>query len=60
MKILLYAFLAVLFVLLSICGPLAFIWAINTLFSLGIEYTLKTWAAAAIIGLFLTTSSIKK
>lgn len=39
-----------LFVVLLIVGPLLSIWALNTLFGLGIAYTLKTWAAAFILG----------
>lgn len=33
-------------VAMIIGGPLAFIWSLNSLFGLGIEMTLKTWAAA--------------
>lgn len=38
-------------------GPLALIWALNTLFGLGIEYTIKTWAAALIIGGMFSASA---
>lgn len=31
-------------------GPLAIIWALNTLFSLSIAYTFWTWLAALILG----------
>lgn len=31
-------------------GPLLIIWSLNTLFSLGIAYSLKTWFAALILG----------
>lgn len=37
------------FGLLIIFGPLLTIWAINTLFGLGIECTFKTWAATFIL-----------
>lgn len=30
--------------------PLLTIWALNTLFNLGIVYTLETWAASFILG----------
>lgn len=38
-------------------GPLASIWAINTLLGLAIAYTFKTWLAAFILGALLTPSS---
>ena len=43
-------------------GPLATIWATNTLFpSLNIPYTLETWVAVVIIGAFVRAKvSIKK
>jgi hypothetical protein len=31
-------------------GPFLLVWSINTLFGLAIAYTLKAWAAAAVIG----------
>jgi hypothetical protein len=31
-------------------GPLIFIWAVNTLFTLTIEYTLLNWFAALLLG----------
>lgn len=31
-------------------GPIAIIWGLNTLFNLSIAYTLKTWAAALVLG----------
>lgn len=37
-----------------IFGPIALIWSINTLFGLGIAFTLKTWFAAFfIVSLFV-------
>lgn len=39
-------------VLLIIVGPFAVIWALNTLFGLGIAYTFWTWLAVVIIQLF--------
>ena len=48
--------------LVIICGPLAAIWALNTLFpALAIPYTLETWAAAFIIqAVFKSEVSFKK
>ena len=41
----------VLIVIVLIVGPLASIWALNTLFPvLAIPYTLETWAAMALVG----------
>ncbi len=38
-------------VILTLAGawPLTLIWALNTLFGLGIAYTFETWAAAAFL-----------
>lgn len=49
---------AVIFVLLfaiaaAVFGPLLTIWALNTLFPvLAIQYTLETWAAIVLMGMF--------
>jgi hypothetical protein len=40
----------VLVVLAVVFGPLLLIWALNTLFGLGIAYTFLTWLAALILG----------
>lgn len=40
-------------------GPLASIWAINTLFNLTIPYTLETWAASLILSGAITARSSK-
>ncbi len=52
----------VLAALMVIGGPLAAIWALNTLFpALAIPYTLETWLAAFIIpAVFKTEVSFKK
>lgn len=43
-------FIMVLAALVIIGGPLAFIWALNTLFpTLAIPYTIETWLAAFIV-----------
>lgn len=39
--------------------PLATIWALNTLFSLSIAYTLKTWAAALLLSAAVGGSSVR-
>lgn len=51
----------VLIVIVLIVGPLASIWALNTLFpALAIPYTLETWAAMALVGgLFRSSFSTK-
>lgn len=42
-------------------GPILGIWALNTLFHTGIEYTFTNWAAAAIlVSLLQNTVKIKK
>ena len=41
-------------------GPFITIWALNTLFSLAIPYTLTTWAATAWLGLVLSGISATK
>jgi len=44
-------------ILLGLLGlillPLGGVWAINTLFQLGIEYTFATWVAAVFLQLYL-------
>jgi hypothetical protein len=47
---------------LIVIGPLATIWAMNTLFpSLTIPYTFETWASVVILGgLFKTSVSVKR
>lgn len=49
-------------VFLIVIGPLATIWAFNTLFpSIAIPYAIDTWLAVVIIGAFLRANvSIKK
>lgn len=39
---------------LIIFGPLLFIWSLNTLFGLGIAFTLKTWFAALLLAITLS------
>lgn len=49
-------------VLLLIFGPLATIWALNTLFPvLAIEYTFYTWLSTILVGMFLRANvTVKK
>jgi hypothetical protein len=49
-------------VLLLVIGPLATIWAANTLFpALAIPYAIETWFAVILLGAFFRTNvSIKK
>lgn len=52
--------LTVLALLLIVFSPLVSIWALNTLFGLGIQYSLATWAAAAWCSLLLGGSVASK
>ena len=55
--------LAIAFIIVVIAiGPLATIWATNTLFpALAIPYTLETWFAVVILGAFIRSKvSLKK
>ena len=45
--------LVVFVVLLIAVGPFISIWALNTLFGLGIAYTFWTWLAMIWVGIFL-------
>ena len=48
----------VLVLALVIFGPIATIWALNTLFPiLAIPVTLETWAAVVLLGMFLKPNS---
>jgi len=38
-------------------GPLAGIWALNTLFGLTIAYTFKTWLAAIVLAVIIGSTS---
>ena len=40
---------AVAMIIAVIFGPLLIIWSLNTLFALGIEYSLATWFAALVL-----------
>jgi hypothetical protein len=42
--------IAVVAILVAILVPFGAIWALNTLFGVGIAYTFNTWLAALILG----------
>ena len=50
------AIVASVVVILAVVG-LAMIWALNTLFGLGIAYTFKTWCAAFLLSVIVGGSS---
>lgn len=43
------AILIILLIVLILLIPFLFVWGLNTLFGLGIAYTLKTWLATLIV-----------
>jgi hypothetical protein len=45
-----YLVVIIIAALIIIFAPFASIWSLNTLFALGIEYTIETWGAALILG----------
>jgi hypothetical protein len=47
--LLLVALVGLLFLILAIIWPLFFVWALNTLFGLSIQYTFWTWLASWIL-----------
>lgn len=51
--------LIVIIVALIVIGPLLLIWALNTLFGLGIAYNLWTWLAAALLAAAVKTNVSK-
>ena len=61
-KVMLVVGFAVLIVALVVGGPLATIWALNTLFPvLAIPYNVYTWAAILVMSAFFQTKvSVKK
>lgn len=53
-KLLGFVIMIAVLILIVAIGPLATIWAFNTLFpSLNIGYTIETWVAVVIIGAFV-------
>lgn len=53
-KIGIWAFV-VLLIVIVLFGPLAVIWALNTLFQLGIDYTFWNWLAVIVLSVFIQT-----
>jgi hypothetical protein len=54
------ALIILIIVMLVIAFPLCFIWSLNTLFALGIEYTFWNWLAALLLGSFVQSSTAKQ
>lgn len=54
--IILVLLLAAIFLVL---GPIVVIWSLNTLFTLAIPYTFKTWLATFIMIMVLSARSVK-
>lgn len=51
--------MVVLSVVLLVLLPLATLWALNTLFGLGLPYTVNTWAAASVLTGIVTAGNRK-
>jgi hypothetical protein len=45
-------------ILFIVWWPLAVIWSLNTLFDTGIPYSLKTWAAVAVLATILRLATL--
>ena len=56
-KVIVVVMLVVVFI---VFGPLLSIWSLNTLFGLGIEYNMATWAAALMLTSFLASNRRNK
>jgi len=55
---LLQIFLAFAILAVIVVGlPLGAVWAVNTLFGLGIAYTVKTWVASLLLMVFFSISA---
>ena len=46
-----------LFIILAIIGPIALIWALNTLFYLAIPFSFKTWFAGLLLIVIITPAT---
>ena len=56
-----YIFLILLVIVLIIIGPFLTIWSLNTLFPVvNIPYSLDTWSAVILLGLFVRGESVIK
>ena len=60
MKLVGYTILGLLIIALMILIPFGFIWSINTMFSLSVSYTIKTWLASLIILILIGNTGNKK
>jgi hypothetical protein len=49
----------IILVAVAALGPLLVIWSLNTLFVLAIPFTIETWAAVIILGMFLKGDGVK-
>lgn len=49
--------IALLVLIVMVGGPLAVIWALNTLFSLNIPFTFWTWLAVVILAALIPSST---
>jgi hypothetical protein len=49
----------ILLVAIAALGPLLVIWSLNTIFALAIPFTLETWVAVIILGMFLKGNVVK-
>lgn len=54
-----FASIAALAVVLLIFGPLITIWSLNTVFALGIEYTIWSWLGTAWLSMILTSTKVR-
>jgi len=49
----------IILVAVAALGPLLVIWSLNTLFALTIPFTIETWSAVIILGMFLKGDGVK-
>jgi hypothetical protein len=49
----------IILVAVAAIGPLCVIWSLNTLFAFTIPFTLETWSAVIILGMFLKGDGVK-
>jgi hypothetical protein len=49
----------IILVVVAALGPLLVIWSLNTLFALAIPFTIETWSAVIILGMFLKGDGVK-
>jgi hypothetical protein len=49
----------IILVAVAAIGPLCVIWSLNTLFAFTIPFTLETWSAVIVLGMFLKGDGVK-